>query len=134
VKAALADSGAAAFSSRRLNTLSGGEIQKAFLALALAQETEILLLDEPASALDPAAEIELFSLLDNLQQKRSLTVIFVSHNLNCALRRSDFVIGLKSGRVLFHATPENVERQIAELYDLPENLFSRADDGKLCLL
>ena len=134
VEAALTDSGAAGFASRRLNTLSGGEIQKAFLALALAQETEILLLDEPASALDPAAEIELFSLLDNLQQKRSLTVIFVSHNLNRALRKSDFVIGLKHGRVLFRTTPEEAERQIPELYDLPENLFSRSDDGKLCLL
>ena len=134
VKQAIADSGAEKIASRRLNTLSGGELQKAFLALALAQEAEILLLDEPVSALDPAAEIELFSLLDRLQQQRSLTVIFVSHNLNHALRKCDFVAGLKQGQLLFHGTPKEAEKYIPELYELPESLFSRSDDGKLCLL
>ena len=85
---------------RRLDTLSGGERQKAFLASALAQQTPALLLDEPASALDPARQIELVSTLRQLHRAGKALMV-VCHDLNLPLALGGRVLAIKEGAVAF---------------------------------
>ncbi len=80
--------------------LSGGELQKVVLARALAQEPEVLLLDEPINHLDPVNQIEVMSLLHAVTRDLGITTLVVTHNLNNALRFADRFILLKQGRVL----------------------------------
>lgn len=84
---------------RRLDTLSGGERQRAWLAMALAQEPEILMLDEPTTYLDIHHQLELMKLISRLHQEMRLTVIMVLHDLNHAARFSERIIALKNGRI-----------------------------------
>lgn len=102
VDRALELTGLASMAGRYLKTLSGGERQKAYLAAALAQETEVMLLDEPASFLDPRHAADLSALLRNLNQKEGLTMVTVTHDLNHPLMSGGRVLVLKSGRVLYH--------------------------------
>ncbi len=91
----------AALAGRRLTTLSGGERQKAFLAAALAQETPLMLLDEPASFLDPKHAAELDRLLHDLNKNEGLTMITVTHNLNHPAKVGGLTLVLKEGEALF---------------------------------
>ena len=102
VDRALALTGLASMAGRYLKTLSGGERQKAYLAAALAQETEVMLLDEPASFLDPRHAADLSALLQNLNKDEGLTMVTVTHDLNHPLVSGGRVLVLKSGRVLYH--------------------------------
>jgi iron complex transport system ATP-binding protein len=86
---------------RPLKTLSGGERQRAYLAAALAQETEIMLLDEPAASLDPRHASELAALLRELNRGRGLTMLMITHDLNHPLRAGGQALVLKSGRRLY---------------------------------
>jgi iron complex transport system ATP-binding protein len=88
--------------------LSGGERQRAFLALALAQNPKVLLLDEPTTYLDLRYQLELLTLLKDLQQQQELTIITVLHELNLAIRYSDRLAMLKDGSLIAVGTPETV--------------------------
>ena len=88
--------------SRRLSSLSGGERQKAFVAAALAQETEILLLDEPASFLDPRHTAELNRLVRVLNREHGISMLTVTHDLNHPLRMDGTILVLSEGRQLFY--------------------------------
>lgn len=96
---------------RHLKTLSGGERQKAFLAAALAQGTEIMLLDEPASFLDPRHVAELNRLLKRLNQDEGLTMLTVTHDLNHPAQAGGLALALASGRTKFFGP---VERLLSE--------------------
>jgi iron complex transport system ATP-binding protein len=89
----------AEFADRPIESLSGGERQRAFLALALAQNPQILLLDEPTTYLDLRYQIELLTLLKDLQQQQGLTIVAVLHEINLALRYSDRIALLKDGHL-----------------------------------
>ena len=131
---ALEDTGIAHLADRQLSRLSGGEKQRAFLAFALAGESELLLLDEPFSALDPAAFRELFSLLVTLKTRRRFSVIMVLHDINRALRYGDRIIGLKNGRICFDLPSFEAGAAVPALYDLPdEAVFSTAAGEKFFL-
>lgn len=93
---------------RFVATLSGGERQRAWVAMLLAQQTEVILLDEPISALDIAHQFELVQLIHQLNQELGLTVIMVLHDINLASRFSHQIIALHSGKVIVQDTPENV--------------------------
>lgn len=84
---------------RQLNTLSGGERQRAWIAMALAQEPELICLDEPTTYLDISHQLEVLQLIQRLNQERGMTVITVLHDLNQAMRYSDELIVMKEGRV-----------------------------------
>lgn len=96
------------FSDRPVETLSGGQRQRAWIAMALAQETEILLLDEPTTYLDMAHQLEILLLLKRLNQEQNRTVIMVLHELNNAARFADHIIGLKNGEVICEGAPLEV--------------------------
>ena len=98
---ALRQTGTEPFSERRLDTLSGGECQKVYIAAALAQDCPILLLDEPVTFLDPRYRNEVGNLLHRLRQETATTIICVSHDLNSAILHADRVLALKNGRTAF---------------------------------
>jgi len=99
--------GAEQFRDRPVRELSGGERQKVYLAAALAQDTEILLLDEPCTGLDIGAELDLLELLKELARKGK-TVVLSHHNLVSALEIADRVIVMKEGEVLAQGGAEEV--------------------------
>jgi iron complex transport system ATP-binding protein len=105
---------------RDINSLSGGERQRVIIARALAQEPDILVLDEPISNLDIQHQIELLNLTKELCQKKKLTVIAVLHDLNLAMQYSDYLILLEKGRVKAKGTPEKVltEENIKRVYNI----------------
>ncbi len=111
VAAALATTGMSDFSSRTLGTLSSGERQKVYIAAALAQDTPMLLLDEPVTFLDPRYQAQVNHLLQELHTKHDRTIVTVSHDINAALRYADAILALKGGEVVFHGPPAELTAQ-----------------------
>jgi iron complex transport system ATP-binding protein len=108
VEAALTATGTAGLRSRALDELSGGQRQRAWIALALAQETELLLLDEPTTFLDLAHQIDVLDLLDRLVAEAGRTVVMVLHDLNQACRYADHLVALRGGRVHAAGPPAEI--------------------------
>ena len=100
--------GIAEFSERSVDSLSGGQRQRAWIAMALAQETEILVLDEPTTYLDMAHQLEILMLLQKLNKEENRTIVMVLHELNNATKFADYLIGVKEGEVVFRGTPLDV--------------------------
>ncbi|MGN8553173.1 UNVERIFIED_CONTAM: ATP-binding cassette domain-containing protein [Microbacterium sp. SLM126] len=106
---------------RFLDELSGGQRQRAFVAMALAQDTDHLLLDEPLNNLDPRHGVALMKLVRQLADERRMTVVVVLHDVNVAAQYADDIVAMRDGRVVHHgpvaqvATAEN----LTALYDTP---------------
>jgi iron complex transport system ATP-binding protein len=92
---------------RPLDTLSGGQRQRAWIAMALAQETEILLLDEPTTFLDMAYQLEVLDLLNDLNE-RGRTIIMVLHDLNHACRYAHHIVAMRKGVIMAQGTPQEI--------------------------
>ena len=105
---ALAAVGASNLASRPITELSVGEQQLVSVARALAQETEILLLDEPSAALDLKHRAQLLSALRRLRDERELTVLIVTHDLQMLDRSFDYLYGMRDGRVTIQGLPQDV--------------------------
>ncbi|MFC3798727.1 ABC transporter ATP-binding protein [Cohnella sp. GCM10012308] len=105
---ALQATGMSEFHDRAVDQLSGGQRQRAWIAMALAQGTEVLLLDEPTTFLDMAHQIEVMNLLEKLNREQKRTIIMVVHDLNHAARFSQHLVALKRGTVLYEGHPEVV--------------------------
>ncbi|MFJ7735887.1 ABC transporter ATP-binding protein [Lysinibacillus sp. NPDC097287] len=91
-----------------LEALSGGERQRVWIAMALAQQSEILCLDEPTTYLDIYYQIELLELVKALNEEHGLTIIMVLHDINQAIRYSDLVIMMKTGQIVAEGAPREV--------------------------
>ena len=115
---------------RNIETLSGGELQKALLARALAQEAKILLLDEPTSALDLNNAVEFMKILKNISMKKEISVIIIIHDLNLASLFCDSLIILKDGRFIEKGSPKEVinEANIKSVYNLDCKVFYNEND------
>jgi iron complex transport system ATP-binding protein len=96
------------FADRRLTSLSGGERQRVFLARALAQQSRVVLLDEPTAALDIGHQIDVLSLVDELRHDLGLTIVSTLHDLTLAGRYPDTAVLLAGGRVVATGTPAEV--------------------------
>jgi len=83
-----------------VDSLSGGQRQRVWIAMALAQETEIIFLDEPTTYLDMAHQLEVLELLQRLNQQEKRTIVMVLHDLNQAARFADYVVALKAGQIV----------------------------------
>lgn len=105
VERALALTGMAELAARPVDALSGGQRQKAWIAMALAQDTAILLLDEPTTFLDLAHQMEVLDLLAELDRTEGRTTVMVLHDLNQACRYADHLVALKAGRVVVQGEP-----------------------------
>ena len=110
--------------ARRLNELSGGEQQKVIVARALAQQPQILLLDEPTSNLDITHQLEILSILRGLTQSMQRSIIIAMHDLNLASRFSDRIIMLKQGCIFAIGTPESIltEENIESVYGVKSHV------------
>jgi iron complex transport system ATP-binding protein len=97
-----------ALAERNVDELSGGQRQRVWIAMALAQETDVLLLDEPTTYLDLAHQVEVLDLVTDLNRQRGTTVAIVLHDLNLAARYADNVIALKGGAVVAVGSPLEV--------------------------
>jgi iron complex transport system ATP-binding protein len=106
-QAALSTTSMTDFAARPVDTLSGGQRQRAWIAMTLAQQTEILLLDEPTTFLDLAYQIEVLDLLQELNE-HGRTIIMVLHDLNQACRYAHHLIAMREGKILVQGEPSTV--------------------------
>ncbi|WP_049822339.1 ABC transporter ATP-binding protein [Arthrobacter sp. H41] len=93
---------------RNVDELSGGQRQRVWIAMALAQQTDILLLDEPTTFLDVTHQIEVLDLITDLNHRAGTTVVIVLHDLNLAARYADHLIAMKDGGIVAEGTPAEV--------------------------
>lgn len=105
---------------RSIDELSGGQRQRVFIALALAQETDILFLDEPTTYLDIAYQIEILDLLKELNKKRGTTIVMVLHDINLSTKYADYLFAMKDGALIKQGTPSEIitEDTIRKIYGI----------------
>ncbi len=108
VAEALAATGITDLGDRSIDELSGGQRQRVWIAMALAQETDILLLDEPTTFLDVAHQVDVLDLLTDLNRDRGTTTVMVLHDMNMAARYADHIVALREGRVVAAGDPTTV--------------------------
>ena len=108
------------YRDREISRLSGGQRQRVWIAMALAQNTKILFLDEPTTYLDIRYQIEILELVKKLNREFGITIIMVLHDINQAIYFSDCVIGLKDGLVEMEGDPQEVitRESIRSLYGI----------------
>jgi iron complex transport system ATP-binding protein len=105
---ALEVTGTADYKYQSIDALSGGQRQRVWIAMALAQETEMIFLDEPTTYLDMAHQLEVLELLQKLNEEQERTIVMVLHDLNQAARFADYIIALKDGEIVKAGTSEDV--------------------------
>jgi iron complex transport system ATP-binding protein len=105
---------------RPVDQLSGGQRQRAWISMALAQETDLLLLDEPTTFLDLAHQVDVLELVGRLNSEAGRTVLMVLHDLNLAARYADCLIAMKAGRIVAAGDPTDVitESMLADVFGL----------------
>lgn len=110
---------------RQVTELSGGQRQRVWIALALAQQTDVLLLDEPTTYLDIAHQVEVLDILADLQKQRGITLVMVLHELNMAARYADQLVAIKDGVVLAAGTAEEVmtDHTVSEVFGMPARVL-----------
>ncbi|RGE16831.1 ABC transporter ATP-binding protein [Leucobacter sp. wl10] len=120
VRDALAATGTRDLAPRRVDELSGGQRQRVWVAMVLAQQTDLLLLDEPTTFLDITHQVELMELFAHLNRS-GRTVVAVLHDLNAAARYADHIIAMRDGRILAAGAPAEVitSARVEEIYGLP---------------
>ncbi|AFZ17528.1 ABC transporter ATP-binding protein [Allocoleopsis franciscana] len=125
VEQALVTTGMSHLADRGLDTLSGGQRQRAWIAMALAQDTEILLLDEPTTFLDLAHQVEVLDLLYELNQSKGRTIVMVLHDLNQACRYADHLVAVRQGQVYAQGVPLQVmtEAMVREVFGLESHIM-----------
>lgn len=119
VEQAMTETGVLEFAEQNVESLSGGQRQRAWIAMVLAQDTDIVMLDEPTTYLDLSHQIELMELMRTMNEQGK-TVIVVLHDLNQACRYCDHLVVLKRGQLMAQGSPEEVftERLLQEVFDL----------------
>ncbi len=129
---ALDATGIADLADRSVDELSGGQRQRVWIAMALAQETDILLLDEPTTFLDVAHQVEVLDLLTDLREARGTTIVMVLHDLNLAARYSDHLIAMRSGSVHAQGSPDVVVTSdlVSEVFGLKSQILQDPVSGK----
>ncbi|TJY69759.1 ABC transporter ATP-binding protein [Arthrobacter sp. CAU 1506] len=123
VNTALAATDTLELGERNVDELSGGQRQRVWIAMALAQQTDVLLLDEPTTFLDVSHQVEVLDLITDLNRRRGTSVAIVLHDLNLAARYADHLVAMKAGRVVAEGAPAQVVT--AELVQTVFGLESR---------
>ena len=120
------------FSKKLLTTLSGGEMQRAIIARTLAQEADILILDEPTAFMDFAKSAEVIKVLDNFRKEKNITILMSSHDINNLLSFSDVIIALKNGEKVYDGNISGFlnEKFLSELYETKIKFFYDSKKNK----
>ena len=136
VDSALAATKTFDLAERPVDELSGGQRQRVWIAMALAQQTDILLLDEPTTFLDINHQIEVLDLLTDLNSMRGTTVVMVLHDLNLAARYADHLVALADGRVHVSGPPEEVltEETVRHVFGLDSRVITDPTSGRPIML
>lgn len=133
---AIEQTGLSEFADRAVENLSGGQRQRAWIAMTLAQETEIIMLDEPTTYLDLSYQLEVLEILQKLNRKRNITVVVVLHEINNAFKFADHIVGLKKGKVICEGRPMDVitEETLKTIYGIEAQLKkSETGDYPVCI-
>ncbi|MER1957045.1 MAG: ABC transporter ATP-binding protein [Solibacillus sp.] len=96
------------FADRNIDELSGGQRQRVWIAMALAQQTDILFLDEPTTYLDITYQVEILDLLTDLNKKYGTTIVMVLHDINLSARYADYLFTMKEGQLIAEGTPQDI--------------------------
>lgn len=132
VAAALQATDTIALADRPVDELSGGQRQRVWIAMALAQQTEILLLDEPTTFLDIHHQIEVLDLLTDLNHDRGTTIVMVLHELNLAARYADELIAMSAGSIYARGTAQEVltPQMVKDVFGLESHVSPDPVTGK----
>jgi iron complex transport system ATP-binding protein len=136
VKWALEVTGTLELAKRSLTALSGGQRQRVWIAMALAQGTEYLLLDEPTTYLDMAHQLEVLELLKKLNREEKRTIIMVVHDLNHAARYADNLVAIYKGQILTEGSPKDVlnEEMLKKVFGVKGHIVTDPDTkAPLCI-
>lgn len=131
VVAAMAATGVTELSARRVEELSGGQRQRVWIAMVLAQETPIVLLDEPTTYLDIAHQLQLLDLCRSLNRDAGRTVVAVLHDLNQAFRYADHLVAMRDGRIVATGAPTDIvtAELVREVFSLRCRIIDDPETG-----
>lgn len=117
--------------NRNIDELSGGQRQRVWIAMALAQQTDILFLDEPTTFLDITYQVEILDLLTELNQKYGTTIVMVLHDINLSARYADYIYALKSGKLVAEGEPSEVitSELVKEIFGLDSTVIEDPISG-----
>ncbi len=120
IRWALSSTSMTELAGREMDQLSGGQRQRGWIAMALAQKTDLLFLDEPTTYLDISHQLEILQLLRELNEEQGVTVVMVLHDLNHAIMFSDYLVAIKDGKKHSAGSPENVitPQTLREVFDV----------------
>jgi iron complex transport system ATP-binding protein len=126
VAEALGWTGITEFAERTVDELSGGQRQRAWISMALAQGTDLVLLDEPTTFLDLAHQVDVLDLVERLNTEAGRTVVMVLHDLNMAARYAQRLIAMRAGRIIAAGTPREVltESLLQEVFELDARVLT----------
>lgn len=133
---AMAGTGVTHLRQRRIGSLSGGQLQRAWIAMVLAQETDIICLDEPVNHLDMAHQIDCLDLVTRLNHEEGRTIVLVLHDLNLAARYADQLVFVADGRIAATGTPTEMMRaeRIADVFSVRAEIITDPVHGRpLCI-
>ncbi|ULR47341.1 ABC transporter ATP-binding protein [Rhizobium sp. K102] len=136
IEQAMAGTGVGHLRDRRLGSLSGGQLQRAWIAMVLAQETDIICLDEPVNHLDLAHQLECLELVDRLKQQFGRTVVLVLHDLNLAARYGDTLVFLRGGEIVATGAPADLvtEAMVSDVFGVQARVITDPVHGRpLCI-
>ncbi|MCS4486478.1 ABC transporter ATP-binding protein [Staphylococcus americanisciuri] len=124
------------FKHRAVNDLSGGQRQRVWIAMALAQKTDIIFLDEPTTYLDISHQLEILELVQQLNSEHGATIIMVLHDINQAIRFSDHLIAMKNGKIIKQGTTHEVLNNeiLEEVFNIDAELSTDPKTGKPMLV
>ncbi|SMQ85409.1 iron complex transport system ATP-binding protein [Devosia lucknowensis] len=133
VNAAMSVAGIADFADRAVDTLSGGQRQRCWIAMVLAQDTKLVLLDEPTTFLDLKVQVDLMDLLASLAHEQGRTLVVVLHELSLAAAYADYLVMMKAGRIVSAGTPDETftAERLKEVFDLDASILRDPASGRL---
>ncbi len=133
---ALEQTGISNMENRLVNTLSGGEQQRTWIAMALAQKPGVLLLDEPTTYLDICHQLEIMDLIVRLNKENGITVVMVLHDINHAARYSDLIAVLRQGKLFAVGQPVEVitTTMLRDVFNVEADICVGRDDRPICII
>lgn len=131
VREAMAYTDVTAFAERSVDALSGGQRQRCWIAMVLAQETDLILLDEPTTFLDLKVQVDLLELLSRLAHEHGRTLLLVLHDLNLAAAYADRLVMMRDGRIVTSGTPREVftATNLKRVFDLDAQVLEDPRTG-----